>query len=101
MPPTNLTVHDRSHDLDDFVQTAALVAALDLVIGVDTAVVHLAGALGKPVWLLNRADTCWRWLERPGTSPWYPTLREFRQPAPGDWNSVIADARRALIQFTD
>ncbi|HEY4253641.1 MAG TPA: tetratricopeptide repeat protein [Roseomonas sp.] len=86
-------------DLHDFVETAALVAALDLVIGVDTAVIHLAGALGRPVWLLNRADTCWRWGNRPGDSAWYPTLREFRQPAHGDWGSVVAAVRQALMDF--
>jgi len=66
------------------------------VISVDTAVAHLAGALGKPVWLLNRFDTCWRWLLNRNDSPWYPQLRQFRQPSPGDWNSAIKAARDAL-----
>jgi ADP-heptose:LPS heptosyltransferase len=69
----------------------ALIAELDLVIGVDTSVVHLAGGLGRPVWLLNRFDTCWRWMTDRTDSPWYPTLRQFRQPAPGDWDSVMGD----------
>lgn len=99
LPLSDLAVHDRSRELHDFADTAALTASLDLVIGVDTAVVHLAGALGKPVWLLNRADTCWRWFGQPGASPWYPTLREFRQPAPGDWNSVIAAVQQALVEY--
>src|SRR5208337_1118017 len=73
-------VHDWTAELGDFAETAALIEALDLVISVDTAVVHLAGALGKPVWLLNRFDTCWRWLLGRDDSPWYPTLRQFRQP---------------------
>ena len=76
--------------------TAALIANLDLVIGVDTSVVHLAGALGNPVWLLNRFDTCWRWLLDRDDSPWYPTLRQFRQPSPGDWASVMQAIREAM-----
>ena len=63
---------------------------------VDTAVAHLAAALGRPVWLLNRYDTCWRWLLDRTDSPWYPTLRQFRQPRPGDWNSVMREVGTAL-----
>jgi Flp pilus assembly protein TadD len=99
-PPSGMTIHDWSESLDDFNETAALIAALDLVISVDTAVVHLAGALGKPVWMLNRFDTCWRWLLGRDDSPWYPTLRQFRQPAPGDWESVmraIAETLAAMV----
>lgn len=66
------------------------------MIAVDTAVAHLAGALGKPVWLLNRFDTDWRWLRNRGDSPWYSTLRQFRQPSLGDWKNVICAARDAL-----
>ena len=95
-PPLGMALADFTADLDDFEDTAALVANLDLVISVDTAVVHLAGALGKPVWLLNRFDTCWRWLLNRDDSPWYPTLRQFRQSSPGDWTSVIAAVRKAL-----
>jgi len=95
-PPQGMTLHDFTTDLHDFEDTAALVVNLDLVISVDTAVAHLAGALGKPVWLLNRFDTDWRWLLNRDDSPWYPTLRQFRQPSPGDWNSVICAARDAL-----
>ena len=69
---------------------AAFVAALDLVISVDTAVAHLAAALGRPVWLLNRFDGCWRWLQGRNDSPWYATLHQFRQPAPGAWEPVVA-----------
>jgi tetratricopeptide (TPR) repeat protein len=82
--------------VEDFADTAAIIAQLDLVITVDTSIVHLAGALGKPVWLLNRFDTCWRWLLDRDDSPWYPTLRQFRQPERGDWDSVIAAAAAAL-----
>jgi ADP-heptose:LPS heptosyltransferase len=73
-----------------------LVSNLDLVISVDTAVVHLAAALGKPVWLLDRSDPCWRWLRGRQDSPWYPSLRIFRQSAPGDWDGVIAATAAAL-----
>jgi ADP-heptose:LPS heptosyltransferase len=75
---------------DDLLDTAALIAQLDLVISVDTVIVHMAGALGKPVWLLNRYESEWRWLTEGETSPWYPTVRVFRQPAIHDWDSVIA-----------
>jgi hypothetical protein len=72
-------VVDWTDELVDFTDTAALVANLDLVITVDTAVAHLVGALGKPLWLLNRFNTCWRWLRDREDSPWYPTARLFRQ----------------------
>jgi len=73
----------------DFADTAALVQRLDLVISVDTAVAHLAGALGVPVWVLSRFDGCWRWLLDREDSPWYPTARILRQPALGDWEPVL------------
>ena len=82
--------------LGDFADTAALLSTLDLVITVDTVVAHLAGALGKPVWLLNRFDTDWRWLLNRDDSPWYPTLRQFRQSSPGEWTSVIGAVRDAV-----
>jgi tetratricopeptide (TPR) repeat protein len=91
-----LPIHDWTDELHDFADTAALIEALDLVITVDTAVAHLAGALAKPVWILNRFDACWRWLIDRDDSPWYPTARLFRQPAPGDWDGVIADVCKAL-----
>src|SRR5688572_14710021 len=74
----------------DFGDTAALIANLDLVITPDTAVAHVAGALGKPVWLLERFHGCWRWRLAPETSPWYPTLRIFRQARFNDWSDVVA-----------
>ncbi len=95
-PPAGLVLHDFTAELGDFTDTAALIEALDLVIGVDTAVVHLAGALGKPVWVLNRFDTCWRWLLDREDSPWYPSLRLFRQAAPGAWDGVVAAVAAAL-----
>jgi Flp pilus assembly protein TadD len=97
-PPAGMTLLDASDDLTDFVETAALIANLDLVISVDTAVAHLAGALGQPVWLLNRFDTCWRWeIERDDT-PWYDSLRQFRQPTAGDWDSVVTALAAALAE---
>jgi Flp pilus assembly protein TadD len=97
-PPPGMSLLDPTDDLTDFVETAALAANLDLVISVDTAVAHLAGALGAPVWLLNRFDTCWRWeLERQDT-PWYDQLRQFRQPTAGDWDSVIQAVAAALAK---
>jgi len=92
-------VIDLTSDLHDFEDTAALMANLDLVISVDTSVVHLAGAIGKPVWVLNRYNTCWRWLTERSDSPWYPTARLFRQPSFGDWPSVIAEAKQALAEL--
>ena len=98
--PKILHLHDWTAELDDFSQTAALVAGLDLVIGVDTSVIHLAGAMGKPVWLLNRFDPCWRWLRDRNDSPWYPSLRQFRQTAIRDWTDVMARVRRELMQLS-
>jgi hypothetical protein len=95
-PPAGLRIHDWTHELTDFADTAALIEALDLVITVDTSVAHLAGALGKKVWILNRFDSCWRWLTERNDSPWYPTARLFRQPQPGDWDSVIREVVAAL-----
>jgi hypothetical protein len=83
-------------EMADFADTAALVANLDLVISVDTSVAHLAGALGKPVWLLNRFDTDWRWLTEGEATPWYPTMRIFRQRSGGDWTGVIEEVAQAL-----
>ncbi len=96
VPGASLTLQDWTAELTDFADTAALICALDLVISVDTAVAHLAGALGRPVWLLNRRDTDWRWLLDRDDSPWYPTLRQFRQTRDGDWAPVVARVRRAL-----
>ena len=87
---------DVMDDVRDFADTAAIVANLDLVISVDTSIVHLAGALGKPVFLLDRYDNCWRWLSGREDSPWYPTLRIFRQERSGDWAPVIARVATAL-----
>ena len=82
--------------LGDFADTAAAVSLLDLVITVDTSVAHLAGALGKPVWILLPFSAEWRWLRWRSDSPWYPTARLFRQPAPGDWSGAIGLLNEAL-----
>jgi tetratricopeptide (TPR) repeat protein len=87
---------ERQADLAD---TAALIAGLDLVITVDTAIAHLAGALGKPVWVLLPFSADWRWLRHRGDSPWYPTARLFRQPALGDWASLVTQVEAALRQL--
>ena len=82
--------------LTDWAQTAALIETLDLLVSVDTATPHLAGAMGKPVWILNRFDPCWRWLETRADSPWYPTARLFRQREMGDWGNVVGEVRGEL-----
>jgi tetratricopeptide (TPR) repeat protein len=97
--PAGMAIQDWTDELEDFADTAALVDALDLVIGVDTSVIHLAGALGRPVWMLNRFDSCWRWLRGRDDSPWYPTLSQFRQTAPGDWDSVLTRVRDSLERY--
>jgi tetratricopeptide (TPR) repeat protein len=84
-----IEVTDLSDELQDFADTAAAIAALDLVITVDTAVAHLAGAMGKPVWTLLPFVPHWRWMLGSQTTPWYPTMRLFRQTTRGDWKSVI------------
>jgi tetratricopeptide (TPR) repeat protein len=94
--PPGMVIHDWTDWVQDFADTAALIEALDLVISVDTSVVHLAGALGKPVWVLNRFDACWRWLIEREDSPWYPSARLFNQTSPGDWAGVVARVAAAL-----
>jgi tetratricopeptide (TPR) repeat protein len=89
--PTNL-----APELRDFADTAAAVNQLDLVITVDTAMAHLVGALGKPVWVLLHKDPDWRYLEERADSPWYPTMRLFRQRRDGDWTEVIERVIAAL-----
>ncbi|MEJ0004923.1 MAG: tetratricopeptide repeat-containing glycosyltransferase family protein [Steroidobacteraceae bacterium] len=90
---------DNTHLLHDFSDTAALIEALDLVISVDTSTAHLAGALGKPLWILNRFDTCWRWLQDRFDSPWYPTARIYRQGQPLEWAPVVARIRTDLDEL--
>jgi tetratricopeptide (TPR) repeat protein len=86
--------------LDDYDETAALVVALDLVVSVCTAVIHLAGALGQPVWVLAPAIPEWRYLSSGSVLPWYPSARLFRQQRVFAWDDVVADATRELARFT-
>jgi ADP-heptose:LPS heptosyltransferase len=90
---------DLRDELKDFADTAAIVANLDLVITVDTAVAHLAGALGKPVWILLTNAPDWRWFLEREDSPWYPTARLFRQSRHGNWQEVLARLERELRQL--
>jgi tetratricopeptide (TPR) repeat protein len=90
---------DLGPKLDDFAETAAAVAALDLVIAVDTSVAHLAGALGRPVWLLTPYALDWRWLRDREDSPWYPTMRLFRQHKPQAWDGVLARVSAELARI--
>lgn len=84
--------------VSDFADAAAIIDQLDLVITVDTAIAHLAGALGKPVWILLPFVSAWRWLISRDDSPWYPAARLFRQQAPGEWQSVIERVKALLRQ---
>jgi tetratricopeptide (TPR) repeat protein len=92
----NPKVIDLSTQINDFVDTACLIEQLDLIITVDTAVAHLAGAMGKPVWVLLPFVPDWRWLLERDDSPWYPTMRLFRQPSLDDWDSVFAQVKEEL-----
>ncbi len=99
-PPEGLVLTDPMETVRDFADTAAIIANLDAVIGVDTSVAHLAGAMGKPVFLLDRYDNCWRWLHGRADSPWYPSMTIFRQPRPGDWTSPMHRAAASLAALT-
>jgi tetratricopeptide (TPR) repeat protein len=90
-------LQDLGAQLGDFADTAALMTALDLVVTVDTSVAHLAGALGRPVWILLPHCPDWRWMVGRSDSPWYPTARLYRQPAPGQWTPVLAKVREDLL----
>lgn len=98
---TEAGLTDLSPRLADFADTAALIANLDLVIAVDTAVAHVAGALGIPCWVLLPYAPDWRWGRIRDDSPWYASVRLFRQPVPGAWNEVIADVTAALAAWRD
>jgi hypothetical protein len=87
---------DHTSQIADFADTAALMGELDLIISVDTAVAHLAGALGRPVWTLISYVPDWRWGLEGDETPWYPTMRLFRQPALDDWDSVIQRVKGEL-----
>ena len=89
LPAQVIDLSPASTGAKDFADTAAIVEQLDLVISVDTSAAHLAGAMGKPVWVIVPAPSDWRWMRGREDSPWYPTARVYRQPKPGDWASVV------------
>lgn len=89
---------DYTEEFNDFGDTAAFIDNLDLVIAVDTAVVHIAGAMGKPTWMLNRYDGCWRWLQDRADSPWYPSITLFNQLEPNNWEHEVSEIIHKLKQ---
>jgi len=99
-PPVGLELVDLGPELNDFVDTAAVMSLMDLIITTDTSVPHLAGALGRSVWVMLQLVPDFRWLRDRTDSPWYPTMRLFRQPTWGDWDSVITRVVDALSQWT-
>jgi hypothetical protein len=99
-PPPGMKVIDLASHLHDFKDTAVAIMSLDLVISVDTAVAHLAGALGKPVWTVLPHFPDWRWMLNRESTPWYPTMRLFRQSSPGEWRPVFERAAESLKRMT-
>lgn len=99
--PPDIEIRYHGGQITDFGESAALLEQLDLLISVDTAAAHLGGALAVPVWLLLPFNPDWRWMSDREDSPWYPTMRLFRQPLPGAWGSVVASARDALTVFVE
>jgi tetratricopeptide (TPR) repeat protein len=95
-PPPGMRILDWTNELNDFAETAALIAGLDVVVSSDTALAHLAGAMGKQVYVMLPAAPDWRWLLTGDSSPWYPTARLFRQSAAGRWDDVAAGIAAAL-----
>jgi len=94
--PDKGSIVDLADEIDDYLDTAQIINSLDLVISVDTSVAHLAGAIGKPVWVLLQADNDWRWLLDRKDSPWYPTMRLFRKRKNNDWTDVFEDVKGLL-----
>jgi hypothetical protein len=93
--------HPAGNRINDFSDTAKLIDQMDLIITVDTAVAHLAGALGKPVWVMLPFAPDWRWLLAREDSPWYPTMRLFRQQQIGDWEGLIQSVTNALRNWRE
>jgi ADP-heptose:LPS heptosyltransferase len=89
-------IRDFSAALMDFSDTAALCDLMDLVISVDTSAAHLAGAMGRPLWVMLSFSHCWRWLRKREDSPWYPSAKLYRQRAFADWDGVLADIGQDL-----
>jgi hypothetical protein len=100
-PPAGMRIVDYTSELKDFADTAALVSALDLVISIDTGVAHLAGAMGKPTWVLLPFVPDWRWFNGRNDSPWYPTMRLFRQTRLGDWTDPVRAAAGELVKMSE
>jgi len=98
-PPAGVASRDATPWIADFADTAAALGALDLLVTVDTAVAHLGAALGRPVVMLSRFSSCWRWLMGRADSPWYPSLQILRQTHPGRWAEPVAEACRRLADF--
>ena len=98
-PPAGMALVNLSDDIKDFEDTAAILSVADLLISIDSAPAHLAGALGRPVWTMLGFVADWRWLLNRSDSPWYPSMRLFRQGAHNDWASVIARVAEALTAF--
>jgi len=98
-PPPGMSLADCTDEISDYADTAALMQNLDLVISVDTSVAHLAGALGRPVWSLLPFAPDWRWFLHRSDSPWYPTMRLFRQARPGDWTGVMESVVTAMMKL--
>jgi hypothetical protein len=96
---TGEPIHPLGEEFEDFLDTAAVIEQLDVVVTVDTAIAHLSGALGKPTWILLPFAPDWRWMLDREDSPWYPTARLFRQPRPGDWESALQRVGQELLRF--
>lgn len=97
--PADCVVHDMTGESEDLLQAAELITRFNLIITVDTMTAHLAGALGKPVWLMLNFAADWRWMIGRSDSPWYPSMRIFRQLQPGRWDCVVDQVCQALRQW--
>ena len=97
--PADCVVHDVTGESEDLLQAAELITQFDLILTVDTMTAHLAGALGKPVWLMLNFAADWRWMVGRSDSPWYPSMRIFRQPQPGRWDCVVDQVCQALRKW--
>ncbi len=100
-PPEGMEIINLDNNLNDFADTAAVMQNLDLVISTDTAVVHLAGALGKPIWTLLHSAPDWRWFLNREESPWYPDMRLFRQTEHNDWTEVFKKVKQKLLNIME
>jgi hypothetical protein len=98
-PPIGMTIADFTDDMHDFYETCCAIKNCDLVITVDTAVAHAAASVGVDTWMLSRWDNCWRWFGNRSDSPWYPTLRQFIQTKPNDWDGIITQMAEELANL--